>query len=713
MTEKAYPFSTGPGAFVTEEDWAAMTEGYQDTGVYGHPGTTDLTIEPGPEPNTIQVNVGDAQVSGFHYRLTAPKVISTVANAGATDRTDLVVLQLDEVTKTITPVLLTEQNGSNVGPDRCPIGLWTQPPAAEVTAEDWGTATDARWFIGNRVRPYLPTAMPPASPGGMIYDASADGAGTVFLGKLDSNGQPFWSPWYPISSERIEVKEAGSSATQQTTSTAWIAGSPQVSTTFEAPPSGQVFITVYAQLEAQGSSSAYCGFEIREENASGAVVVAPNVDDAAGQQMEYWSGSTRRKLISGLTPGETYFVRTMHRSDRAGVQIIIIMRSILVEPVYTEVAPGAPEPGDVLDPGDVVLTAGGSSIRIPDGNVTTQALNIRIPAGDRPSAPDTFAIFYNTGTDAAPVWERTGYFNEYGELRVIPSAPTRVPVRIRLLNGQTNDAFQVADLNNIPMAGFAADGTVYAPNIGNARVFTGPKPLQAEPGDLWINPGTTPPTLNMRVTGGWSPLQGGTVVPDATEAPTFVDADGLSVNSTSITLPATDGDTLVACIGWNTQGTMTPPAGWTLLRSYGASGSRSALYVAQAAEIASNTFTLTGTAALMSCIVLGYTAATVLDSDGTVDDINGNFVAPALAVNSAPAVVARFYWGRGSTITSLTKNDATATLRREQYGGVPTSIGMMATGQTVATPQTVPLATATANVTAGDAGGYTVALVAA
>src|SRR5690606_19383843 len=127
-------------------------------------------------------------------------------------------------------------------------------------------------------------------------------------------------------------------------------------------------------------------------------------------------------------------------------------------------------------------------LRIPDGDITSQALAIRIPAGDRATAPDTLAFVYNAGTDENPDWQRTGYFNEYGELRVVPSAPFRVPVRIRLLNGQSAHAFQVADLGNNPRTWITAGGQVRAPNISTVPPFSIRGDVAAGPGAVrWYN----------------------------------------------------------------------------------------------------------------------------------------------------------------------------------------------------------------------------------
>lgn len=127
--------------------------------------------------------------------------------------------------------------------------------------------------------------------------------------------------------------EAESNTDVTTTSTTFVAGSPQVGVSFKAPPSGRVFVTVYAQLECESPSAAYCGFEIRLNDATGTVVVAASQDVAAAAQDAFFAGSTRRKLITGLTPvTQTYFARTMHRTSNSASTATIFHRAILVEP---------------------------------------------------------------------------------------------------------------------------------------------------------------------------------------------------------------------------------------------------------------------------------------------------------------------------------------------------------------------------------------------
>ncbi|QFG25442.1 hypothetical protein [Actinomadura sp. WMMB 499] len=717
VTERFYPFSSGPGEFVTEEDWAVMAQGYQDDGVYGHPGSNSLTIEPGPEPGTIQINPGDAQLGGFHYRLTAPKVIQTVANSTTEFRWDIVVLQLNTDSKVIEPVLLTNAGVWAVGEGQAPLGLWGQPPSTEVTADYWGWEIDARWFIGARIRPYLPDAIPPATPGGLIYNPSADGNEAIYIGKLDGNGNPYWAPWYPLAEERMDTVEVWSTVDKTTRSTGWVAGNPhQVVGTFTAPPSGAVFVTIYAQLECEQPSTAYFAFEVRNGGENGSLFLAADKNVSVTQQGDQFHGGSLRKRVSGLTPGNQYTVKTVYTTSNGSSTATIFQRMLLIEPEYTTVAPGeAPSGGGLIDPTDVVLTSGGSTIQLPNGNISTQALRVHIPAGDRAEAVDTMGFYVNTGTDATPSWQRVTWFNEYGEPRVIPSSVDRVGLRIKANPGQVGDLAQFTDIDNNVLSGVKADGELYGPNIGNAKVSAGPEPTNPVDGDLWVDLASTPPVLKIRANGGWSALNGEATVPDdPNAAPAFMGVQSTEVNWTSIDVPLPGGETYLACIAWNSADALTSvPAEWTLVREVVETSGRAAVYTVNAADVNTSSFSLP-TQQKITAVCVGYQASIVAASDGLPDaGSDGAHEAPALDVQQVPARLVRFYWDKSAGTTDLNANDAGATTRGVQYGTGAGSCAVLATDQEITSAGVVPLATATADVEAANAGGFSIALAAA
>lgn len=119
---------------------------------------------------------------------------------------------------------------------------------------------------------------------------------------------------------------------QNTSSTTPQVGSPTVSATFIAPPSGKVYITSFGACECTAPSSAQLSFEVRVTDAAGAVILAAGDDHGTGQQEDKWSQASARHLITGLTPRVQYFTRTMHYSSSA-VSSTFFRRGILVEPV--------------------------------------------------------------------------------------------------------------------------------------------------------------------------------------------------------------------------------------------------------------------------------------------------------------------------------------------------------------------------------------------
>jgi hypothetical protein len=124
---------------------------------------------------------------------------------------------------------------------------------------------------------------------------------------------------------------ASSETDVSTSSTSYTAGSPQVSTTFVAPPSGIVYVTVSAAIECAAPSTASCSWEIRNTSVAGSVVVAADDRSAVMVQEDHFVSASYRKLVTGLTAGNTYFIRTMHKTSGAGAADLF-WREILVEP---------------------------------------------------------------------------------------------------------------------------------------------------------------------------------------------------------------------------------------------------------------------------------------------------------------------------------------------------------------------------------------------
>lgn len=90
---------------------------------------------------------------------------------------------------------------------------------------------------------------------------------------------------------------------------------------------------------------------------------------------------------------------------------------------------------------DLVAKAGANIAILPDS--TTQFVRVNIPDDGSPTAgwPDRYVNYFN-GT-------RTGYFNEYGEIRARPAQTDTVPLRVMShASGSTANLLEVTDNNS-------------------------------------------------------------------------------------------------------------------------------------------------------------------------------------------------------------------------------------------------------------------------
>lgn len=94
----------------------------------------------------------------------------------------------------------------------------------------------------------------------------------------------------------------------------------------------------------------------------------------------------------------------------------------------------------------------GQDVHLPDS--ATHFLHIHVPDDGTPtnSWPDRLAFFFE---DGSPGGRRSGYFNEYGELRARPARTSTVGFRAMSHNGASveHEFFQVSVEANSPMLG--------------------------------------------------------------------------------------------------------------------------------------------------------------------------------------------------------------------------------------------------------------------
>lgn len=139
--------------------------------------------------------------------------------------------------------------------------------------------------------------------------------------------------WWPDSVRVVENTDQ-----LNITSTSFTAGSPECSTTFVAPLSGRVRVTVAAEMRNDDTAGnrVFVSFEIRLGSVAGAVHTAAVVhrgvsttgDTSASQFMTHGNSS----MVDNLTPKSTYFIRAMH-SVGGGTTNDIGHRRLCVIPV--------------------------------------------------------------------------------------------------------------------------------------------------------------------------------------------------------------------------------------------------------------------------------------------------------------------------------------------------------------------------------------------
>lgn len=113
---------------------------------------------------------------------------------------------------------------------------------------------------------------------------------------------------------------------------------------FTAPPLGKVYVTFRCALGTNSvvsTAGSWLGFEVRTGTTigSGTVVLAADDTRAAGPSRPFntnagfkYHPAAGRELVTGLTAGSPYHVRTMFKSEGTATAAVL-NRSVLVEPV--------------------------------------------------------------------------------------------------------------------------------------------------------------------------------------------------------------------------------------------------------------------------------------------------------------------------------------------------------------------------------------------
>lgn len=128
------------------------------------------------------------------------------------------------------------------------------------------------------------------------------------------------------------------------TSTVYVAGTPEVGVTFMAPTTGRVSLTVGGGVRNNAANNdrvfiapqVYLG-----TSSAGTEILAPTapqygISSGGGYTTDDTQYLSRTVLVTGLVPGSTYYVRTMHtqvnNSGAASGTSDLFARSLVVAP---------------------------------------------------------------------------------------------------------------------------------------------------------------------------------------------------------------------------------------------------------------------------------------------------------------------------------------------------------------------------------------------
>jgi len=121
--------------------------------------------------------------------------------------------------------------------------------------------------------------------------------------------------------------------------TTYVVGDPEVAVSITAPTSGRVLACIGCGIrnDAATAESAYVTYQIFEDSPDGALFSASDDDRgvrscgiASAQEFQYHGNMD---LITGLTPGRSYYFQVTHKTALGNGTADIASRNLLVIPV--------------------------------------------------------------------------------------------------------------------------------------------------------------------------------------------------------------------------------------------------------------------------------------------------------------------------------------------------------------------------------------------
>lgn len=342
-TEYAAPFAASPIA--NSQQFRDRNKMLGPDGIYGDVTSNACQVSDGGSGASVNIQNATVLVQGTMYQLTGgPLNLPVAANGGGSNRFDIVCLTYDAShTPGIYARIIQGVAGSGLpaltfnasGVWDFPIAHYEKTPAGAIV-----NMVDRRRFLdpGNAGRVMSNRTWT------LFTDTACD---YIFPPGAAKRGDQlrFWqnktvwefdgAAWKWIEPGTVCPVTVITDGTTRTTTSTSYTNITNFSTTFIAPPSGAVTVELMTALELD-TGNAYMSFEVRNNNGSGSVVLAGSDARAVSVQGADNAQFSARYPVTGLTPGNTYWVQTLEKSSSAGTSSFF-RRQLMVEPraLYT------------------------------------------------------------------------------------------------------------------------------------------------------------------------------------------------------------------------------------------------------------------------------------------------------------------------------------------------------------------------------------------
>ncbi len=168
MAQLSFPFED---VDVSEVQFGAWASNFQQYGVKGVPGDSNLLVTGDNSGMQVRVAAGEAFIRGHYYQNTLQETVALTAANASLPRRDAIVLELDiTLNRIILKAIAGTPAASPVAPTltQTASGIYqlllaTVLVGAAATSIVAGNVTDARTFMGQQVGIWT-TATRPASP---------------------------------------------------------------------------------------------------------------------------------------------------------------------------------------------------------------------------------------------------------------------------------------------------------------------------------------------------------------------------------------------------------------------------------------------------------------------------------------------------------------------------------------------------------------------